>query len=95
MMTIVLQGCSLGLFLGLFFFVGLWLTTWRLEKSKASGIFFLASFIFRSFIVIYAIYFFADNNPFFIVSTLLAFLLSRFIATNLVKCKGGKHARNP
>ena len=68
-----------GVFFGLLFFGGLWLTTKQLQTSKAPALFFLFSFILRTAVVLAGFYFVSAGDLTRLVLCLVGFVIARFL----------------
>src|SRR5690606_11028124 len=68
-----------GVFFGLLFFGGLWLTTKRLQRSKAPALFFLFSFILRTAVVLVGFYLVSAADLKRLALCLVGFVVARFI----------------
>jgi F1F0 ATPase subunit 2 len=68
-----------GVFFGLLFFGGLWLTTKQLKTSKAPALFFLASFILRTTVVLVGFYLVSATDIKRLILCLIGFVIARFL----------------
>lgn len=69
-----------GIFFGLLFFGGLWLTTKHLQRSKAPALFFLFSFILRTAVVLVGFYLMSAADLKRLALCLVGFIVARFMA---------------
>lgn len=73
---------GVGLLLGLFFFGGLWWTVQKGIAVKQPALWFLASQIIRTSVVIFGFYILGDGQSLKLVSGLLGFLFARLSITH-------------
>ena len=81
--TVLLLAATGGGFLGVFYFVGL---RWTLRKSlasKAAALWFLGSFLLRSSVCLYGIYWIGANDFLRILACLGGFIVARMIVIKL------------
>ena len=90
-----------GLLLGAFFFGGLWWTVRQGASSKSPALWFAASMLLRTSIVLAGFYFIGREDWERLVVCLLGFVLARLIVLRLTRTpvehchptpKGGRHA---
>ncbi len=74
-----------GVLLGVFFFVGLWLTVRKLESFQPAALLFLGSMLLRIGIVVLGFYFILGDNWQHLVAGLLGFTLARIIIMRLTR----------
>ena len=74
-----------GALLGVFFFVGLWLTVRKLESFQPVALLFLASMLLRTGIVLLGFYFILGDNWQGLLAGLLGFSLAGIIIMRLTR----------
>ncbi len=74
-----------GALLGVFFFLGLWLTVRKLESFQPAALLFLGSMLLRIGIVVLGFYFILGDNWQHLVAGLLGFTLARIIILRLTR----------
>ncbi|MBL4574695.1 MAG: hypothetical protein JKY51_01170 [Opitutaceae bacterium] len=74
-----------GALLGVFFFVGLWLTVRKLESFQPAALLFLGSMLLRIGIVVLGFYFILDDNWQHLLAGLLGFTLARIMILRLTR----------
>lgn len=74
-----------GALLGVFFFVGLWLTVRKLESFQPAALLFLGSMLLRSGIVVLGFYFILGDNWQHLLAGLIGFTLARIIILRLTR----------
>ncbi len=74
-----------GALLGVFFFLGLWLTVRKLETFQPAALLFLGSMLLRIGIVVLGFYFILGDNWQHLVAGLLGFTLARIIILRLTR----------
>lgn len=67
-----------GLFLGLFFFGGLWFTVKKTLRSKTPALWVLVSFVFRISIVLLGFYYLASGNWQRLLFCLSGFIIAKY-----------------
>lgn len=87
MNTIVLPFLAFvaGLFLGTFFFGGLWFTVRKGVASKNPALLFLGSFVLRMSVTLAGFYFAGGGNLVRFATCLAGFLVARLVVTQLTK----------
>ncbi|OGS33329.1 MAG: hypothetical protein A2293_08630 [Elusimicrobia bacterium RIFOXYB2_FULL_49_7] len=81
-----------GVLLGVVFFGGLWWTLQKILPTRHSTLWFLASLILRTSVVLTGFYVAGHNHFENMLMCLLGFLLARFIVTRLTRLSGATHA---
>jgi F1F0 ATPase subunit 2 len=74
-----------GIFLGAFFFGGLWWTVRRGISSKRVALWFLGSMLLRTGIVLLGFYFILGDNWKRLLAGLIGFVIARLIVTRLTR----------
>ncbi len=72
-----------GALLGVFFFVGLWLTVRKLESFQPAALLFLGSMLLRTAIAVLGFYFILGDNWQHLLAGLFGFTLARIIILRL------------
>jgi F1F0 ATPase subunit 2 len=68
-----------GLFLGTFFYGGLWLTIQQGVRVKFSSLLFLVSMLLRTIIVVFGFYFLSSGNIYKLIFCFSGFFITRFL----------------
>lgn len=79
---LVLAGCA-GLFLGAFFFGGLWWTVRRGILSKRPALWFFGSLLLRTSIILAGLYVVSGGHLDRLLACLFGFVIARFLVTRL------------
>ncbi len=74
-----------GLILGVFFFGGLWLTIKMLIGTPYAGLWFLASSLFRTAIVLTGFYFMVRGSLIELLISVAGFVAARFLVLRITK----------
>ncbi|MEO6902779.1 MAG: ATP synthase subunit I [Bacteroidia bacterium] len=74
-----------GIFLGIIFFGGLWLTIKKSVSSKMPGLLFMLSFFIRTGITLLGFYYLGVNNWKNMIACLVGFILARVIIKQYTK----------
>ena len=82
-----------GLFLGIFYFGGLWLTVKHALKSKEPIRWFLGSLILRTGMVLLGFYYVSLGSWHYMLACLLGFVIGRYTLIRWTKLKGSKRLR--
>ena len=77
-----------GLFLGFFFFQGLYFTTQKVVNVKHPGLFMLASLIVRMSALIGGTWLLFRGNPVYLLFTCAGIFIARQVVVNRVKKEG-------
>lgn len=80
-----------GIFLGTVFFGGLWLTVKKAVASASPAIWFLASSLVRTGIVLAGFYYITDGDWQRLVVCLLGFIAARFMVIRITRSLEQKH----
>jgi len=74
-----------GVFLGLFFFAGLWWTVRKMASSQHVGLLFLGSLLLRTAIVVVGFYFLLGDHWWHLLAGLFGFFIARSIVIRLTR----------
>lgn len=74
-----------GVFLGVFFFAGLWWTVRKLDSDKHTALLFLGSMFLRTVIVVLGFYFILGDNWQHLIAGLFGFFIARILVTRLIR----------
>ncbi|BAN34539.1 F1/F0 ATPase, Methanosarcina type subunit 2 [Sulfuricella denitrificans skB26] len=74
-----------GIFLGAFFFGGLWWTVQHGVSSRRPALWFIGSMLLRTFVVLLGFYFISGENWQRLLAALLGFVIARLIVTRLTR----------
>lgn len=80
-----------GALLGLFYFVGLWLTVCKLGTSRHVALIFVFSLLFRATMVMVGFHFILGDNWLRLLVSLLGFMVVRLLATGHIRQKQQAH----
>jgi F1F0 ATPase subunit 2 len=81
-----------GILLGLFFFIGLWLTVRKLDSTKSAAFLFLGSMLLRTIIVILGFYFILGDDWQRLLVGLVGFIIARIIVTRFIRIKNSSNS---
>lgn len=76
-----------GALLGLFFFAGLWWTVRRLGTSQRLALWFLASMLLRTSLVVLGFYYIMGDNWQRLLAGLLGFVIARMLIMRLTRVR--------
>jgi len=80
-----------GVFLGAFFFVGLWWTVRRGVSSRRVALWFLGSLLLRMGVALAGFYFVSGGHWERLLLCLLGFVMARLIVARLTRPSGANH----
>lgn len=88
----LLLAAMAGVALGGIFFGGLWWTVRRATQGRAPGLWFLASLLLRTVIVLAGFYFLGAHHWERLTACLVGFTLARLLVLWLTRCPDRRHA---
>ncbi len=83
----LLPAFAVGLGLGLFFFIGLWWTVEKGLQSPRPALWFFASFICRTGVTLFCLYWLAGGDWQKLIASLVGFIVARFLVTRALPVK--------